>query len=220
MTKMTKSPIQHHLTPDLMLAYSAGSLPEAFSLVVATHISLCDDCRAELASLDTIGGTVLETTPEAELSAGALGATLALIAADAAKVTAKPGYPQGILPAPLQDYVGGDLAAVKWRSIGMGAKQAILPTSRDATARLLYIPAGCAMPDHGHNGIELTLVLQGAFHDAQDRFARGDVEVANEEVEHTPIADFGEDCICLAATDAPLKFNSLIPRLTQRFLRI
>ncbi len=32
---------------------------------------------------------------------------------------------------------------VKWRStIGMGVRQAILPTARDASARLLYIPAG------------------------------------------------------------------------------
>jgi putative transcriptional regulator len=120
----------------------------------------------------------------------------------------------------LQHYVGGDLSAIKWRSMGMGVKQAILPTSKAASARLLYIPAGCAVPDHGHRGTELTLVLQGAFVDEHDRFARGDVEVANEELEHTPVADVGVDCICLSATDAPLRFNGFMPRLAQRFLRI
>ena len=109
---------------------------------------------------------------------------------------------------------------MKWKSLGGGVKQAILPTSKAATARLLYIPAGAAVPDHGHQGTEMTLVLQGAFVDEEDRFARGDVEVANEDMEHTPIADMGEDCICLAVTDAPLKFNAFIPRLAQRFLRI
>jgi putative transcriptional regulator len=29
-----------------------------------------------------------------------------------------------------------------------------------------------------------------------------------------------EDCICLSATDARLRFNSLLPRLAQPFLRI
>ena len=92
--------------------------------------------------------------------------------------------------------------------------------TKDATARLLFIPAGAAVPDHGHNGMELTMVLQGAFSDEVDHFARGDVEIADEDLEHTPVADISEDCICLAVTDAPLKFNKLMPRLFQPFLRI
>jgi putative transcriptional regulator len=66
----------------------------------------------------------------------------------------------------------------------------------------------------------MTMVLQGAFSDDDDRFARGDVEMADEDLNHTPVAEPGTDCICLAVTDAPLKFNSLIPRLAQPFLRI
>ena len=96
----------------------------------------------------------------------------------------------------------------------------ILRTGRDASARLLYIPAGQAVPDHGHRGLELTLVLQGAFRDETARFGRGDLEIADEAVEHTPVAEEGEVCICLAATDAPLRFNAIIPRLAQPFLRI
>jgi putative transcriptional regulator len=102
----------------------------------------------------------------------------------------------------------------------MGVKQAILSTSREATARLLYIPAGASVPDHGHRGTELTLVLQGAFVDEVDHFGPGDIEVANEDLNHTPVADIGADCICLAATDAPLRFRALMPRLAQPFLRI
>lgn len=44
--------------------------------------------------------------------------------------------------------------------------------------------------------------------------------VADEAMQHTPVAEEGEVCICLAATDAPLKFNAIIPRLAQPFLRI
>ena len=125
-----------------------------------------------------------------------------------------------MLPAPLTDYIGGDISAVRWRPVGLGVRQAILPTSGKATARLLYIPAGASVPDHGHNGQELTMVLQGAFSDAGDRFARGDVETADESLEHTPVADPGADCICLAVTDAPLRFRGLLPRLIQPLLRI
>ena len=35
--KMDMTEIKHHLTDALLMGYSAGSLPEAFNLVVATH---------------------------------------------------------------------------------------------------------------------------------------------------------------------------------------
>lgn len=99
-------------------------------------------------------------------------------------------------------------------------RQAILKTDKSASVRLLHIPAGASMPDHGHRGTELTLVLQGAFVDDEDRFAAGDIEVASEDLHHQPVAEMGQDCICLSATDAPLRFNSWIPRIAQPFLRI
>ncbi|MCG7520998.1 ChrR family anti-sigma-E factor [Ruegeria sp. Ofav3-42] len=212
--------IKHHLTDDLLMAYAAGALPEAFDLMVATHLSLCDHCRARAESFDAVGGYVLEQQDETvAMNDKALAETMALIANGAP--IAKPKRPScSVLPTPLQDYVGGDVNDIRWRPIGMGVKQAILPTTGEATARLLFIPAGTAVPDHSHNGIELTMVLQGAFSDEVDHFARGDVEIADEDLHHTPTADITEDCICLAVTDAPLKFKKLMPRLFQPFLRI
>ncbi len=204
------------------MAYSAGTLPEAFNLTVATHVSMCDECRARLGAFDTIGGALIEDCIETDVAPDSLDATLELIN-NPAKASEPVGASRAsdcILPAPLRDYIGGDLSAVKWKPVGMGVKQAILPTSKEATARLLFIPAGAAVPDHGHRGTELTLVLQGAFADETDRFARGDIEVADEDLNHTPVADIGADCICLAATDAPLRFKGLLPRLMQPFLKI
>ncbi len=212
--------IRHHLSDPLLIAYAAGNLPEAFGLVVATHVSMCDACRAQLAAFEALGGAVM-AAEAAAMAEGALAAAMERLGApEAAKPLLRPKLKQNDLPAPLQDYIGGGLAAVKWRSLGMGVRQAILPTAKGATARLLYIPAGQAVPDHGHRGTELTLVLRGAFRDATDRFGPGDVEIATEELEHTPVAEAGEACICLAATDAPLRFNALIPRLLQPLFRI
>ncbi|WP_050605053.1 ChrR family anti-sigma-E factor [Ruegeria sp. 6PALISEP08] len=216
---MSKS-IKHHLTDDLLMAYAAGNLPEAFDLMVATHLSLCNHCRARAESFDAVGGQVLDDQAGlVAISDASLAATMALIAQGAP--TPKPARAGcSVLPTPLQDYVGGTVADIRWKSIGMGVKQAILPTTKEATARLLFIPAGAAVPDHGHQGKELTMVLQGAFSDEVDHFARGDVEIADENLEHSPVADISEDCICLAVTDAPLKFSKLMPRLFQPFLRI
>ncbi|MEX0286657.1 MAG: ChrR family anti-sigma-E factor [Paracoccaceae bacterium] len=212
--------IQHHLSEELLFGYSAGTLPEAFNLMVAAHISICDHCRAIVESYDALGGALVETAPDAPVAVGgdALSAVLNRISEPAKP--AAPRRSKGVLPSPLQDYVGGDLESIRWRPVGMGVRQAILTAGASGSARLLYIPAGTAIPDHGHRGTELTMVLQGAFLDEDEYFARGDVETADEHVEHTPIADVGADCICLAVTDAPLRFRKLVPRLLQPLLRI
>ncbi|MEO0487446.1 MAG: ChrR family anti-sigma-E factor [Pseudomonadota bacterium] len=217
---MSKKSVTHHISDELLMAYSAGTLPEAFNLVIATHVSLSDDARARLREFEAVGGAVLEDSETVALSDDALEATLKLISTRAKDPIKTMRQQPGIFPSPLQDYVGGDVESVKWRRIGNGVKQAILPTDKGASVRLLYIPAGQELPDHGHHGTEMTLVLQGAFEDEDGRFERGDIEVADQDMEHTPVAAQGPDCICLAATDAPLKFNSLLPKVAQRFLRI
>ena len=219
MIKMKQDDIKHHLTDDLLMAYSAGTLPEAYSLAVAAHISMCDESRARMHAFDAVGGSLVERSDAVAMPANSLQETLGMI--DAMEPLTKTAEPhKGVLPVPVQDYVGGDLESVKWRPVGMGVKQAILPIEGNANARLLYIPAGGAMPDHGHRGMELTVVFQGAYSDGENRFGPGDIEIAGEEDDHTPVADIGEDCICLTVTDAPLKFNSWLPRVMQRFFRI
>lgn len=217
--------IRHHISEPLLMAYAAGSLPEAFNLVVATHISLCDACRADLAAMEALGGAILDDeTLASAMSDAALDAVLARLggqdAAPKPVVRREKAMRANDLPAPLVDYLGGDLASVKWQRLGMGVKQAILPTGKGASARLLLIPAGQAVPDHGHRGTELTLVLRGAFADQTDRFGPGDLEIATQDLEHTPRAEAGEDCLCLAATDAPLRFLGLIPRMLQPLFKI
>ena len=214
--------IKHHLTDALLIGYAAGTLPEAFNLVVATHITMCDDCRAALAAFETVGGEIMLESDPVDIAEDALAATLAMIddGFDVAPEAPKTRDAQSVFPGPLQDYVSGDIDSLKWRKVGGGVSQLVLKTSKDASVRLLRIPAGTAVPDHGHHGTELTLVLQGAFTDEKDRFGAGDVEVANQDLHHTPVAESGMDCICLAATDAPLRFNGLVPRLAQRFIGI
>ena len=210
--------IRHHLSEPLLMAYAAGTLPEAFGIVAATHVTMCDECRATLAGYEAVGGAILEEAGSVALSDECLDKVLARL--DLPEPRPAIAKHKGMLPIPLADYVGGDLSVVKWRSLGMGVKQAILATDHLASARLLFIPAGQSVPDHGHRGIELTLVLQGAFSDSTDRFGKGDLEIATENLQHAPVAEAGADCICLAATDAPLRFNALMPRLLQPLFRI
>ena len=102
----------------------------------------------------------------------------------------------------------------------MGIYQHRIFTNDSGQARLLKIPAGRPVPEHGHNGRELTLVLAGSFNDKVGEFVRGDVEDVDQEIVHRPVATSVEECICLAVTESPLKFRSLLPKLAQHFIRI
>ena len=209
--------IIHHIPDHLIRAYAAGSLSQGFSLVVAAHVSLCDECRARLEAEEAAGGAVLDSL------APLPGAEDALIASVMAALDAPPppdrrSARDGIYPAPVMTAMGG--RPPRWRPLGGGIRQMIVDADREGSVRLLYIPAGEAVPDHGHNGLEMTMVLQGSFHDATGHFGVGDVEVAGADLDHTPIAGEGQPCICLAATDAPLRFHALLPRLLQPIFRI
>lgn len=208
--------IRHHIPDDVLMGYAAGALPRAFDLVVATHVSLSDEARARLAGFEEVGGAVLSELEACEIGEDSLEKTLAKISGMAP--TPRTGPAEGLFPKPLQEAVGGDADTVTWKGIGMGAKQAVICSEDGAVARLLSIPAGQAMPQHGHNGMEMTLVLKGAFRDEDGVFARGDIEVANQDVDHSPVAEPGEDCVCLIATDAKLRFQGVLPRIAQPFL--
>ena len=74
------------------------------------------------------------------------------------------------------------------------------------------------MLPHGHDGIEYTTVLSGAFIDVTGRYGPGDYVEGDEEIEHQPIADACEDCLYLAAFDGRFRMKSLMGRVAQSLL--
>lgn len=219
--------INHHISDELLLRYASGELAEGWSLAVATHLALCPSCRQRLSKMETIGGALLENISTGAASDDAWARMRSRIEKAETGVSQRTedrpqaGRAEPILPEPLRSYLGGDIDSLKWRSLGMGAYQIPIRLADTSTiARLLRIPAGKPVPEHGHAGQELTLVLAGSFRDGSDVFARGDLEEADASLTHQPLASEGEDCICLAVTDAPLKFKSWLVRLIQPVLGI
>jgi putative transcriptional regulator len=220
--------ITHHPTEEFMVAYAAGTLDEANSLAIAAHLTLCPACRDDIAAYEALGATLIEELPEAAMAPQALAATLERVrqesrpSASVSSLQPSSHAPRSsiMLPAPLQHYVGGDIDAAKWQTLGPGIRHMPLIASEGVTARLLRIAPGRAVFDHSHGGSELTLVLNGSYLSQGERFARGDLEVADENVNHRPVAGMEDVCICLAVTDAPLRFDSWIGRLMQPFIGI
>ena len=214
--------VSHHVGEELLLAYAAGTLDEATSLLVATHLALCPRCRADLDLAEAVGGALIECAEPGGAGGGTVLDALASVPGEGGARRLPPAPPAVraayVLPQPLRGYAGGDSGTLAWRAVGGGIRQVPLtPRGPGAAARLLSIPAGRSVPDHGHRGSELTLVLAGTFYDRDAWYRRGDVQVADRAVVHRPVAGPEEDCICLAVTDAPLSFRGLVPRLLQLF---
>lgn len=208
--------ISHHIPDSLMASYVSGNLPHAYALVLATHISMCDSCKASYVAHTSLGGALLETGTGQEITPSLRARVLNML--DRSPTEISPIRGSGIFPAPLMQAMNGQ--PPRWQPLGGGIRQSLLCREAGGTARLLYIPAGEAVPEHGHGGLELTLVLQGAFQDETGHFGVGDVEIADGDLDHQPIATGEAPCICLAATDEPLSFKSLLPRLLQPVFRI
>ena len=218
--------IRHHVSDDLLLSYAAGSLAEGWSIAVATHLALCPSCRRRLTVAEGIGGELLDSLPHDASVDDAWASVRRRLEQPskappfASRETSAAGQGDG-LPEPLRSYLGSDIDALKWRPLGRGAYQIPIRTGeRETRVRLLRIPAGKPVPEHSHGGRELTLVLSGSFVDGENIFSRGDIEDADESLMHQPVATADSDCICLAVTDAPLKFRSWIVRAIQPLLGI
>lgn len=208
--------IKHHISDELLLDYAAGHLAEGWSLAVATHIAMCPQCRKQLDIVEAAGGALVDALEPVEGPEASWDTLKARILGDVAPAKPAPRKPvtSSELPEPLRSYVG-NLSDIKWRNIGAGHQVMIKTGDSETQVRLLKIPAGKPVPEHSHGGRELTLVLKGSFHDEVDHFGPGDLEEADGELTHQPIAGTEEDCICLAVTDAPLKFRSRLVRLVQ-----
>jgi putative transcriptional regulator len=216
--------IQSHISDDILTSYAAGSLDEASSLLVACHLSLCPHCRVRAAKAEQLGGFLLDALEETAVSPDMMANVLAHLPAPAAKVSlpelTEP-HLHAVLPAPLRDYVGGDISELRWKRVAPKVHQIAIPMKdKRAQARLLRFRSGMMVPCHGHNGRELTLVLTGSLCDHTSTLFRGDVAETDERTEHQPFAGSGEDCICLAVTDAPLRFKSVFARILQPLLGI
>jgi putative transcriptional regulator len=208
---------QHHPAEEFLLQYASGAATEPFALLVATHLATCGACRAAVAQAEAIGGALLDDLPPETASAAALDSDVARILERAAR---QPETKRPAPGSPLRAYLS-DFDSVAWRSLGPGIQHCVIAEDKyGAVARLLRIAPGRSVFEHSHAGNEMTLVLQGSYSAGGTQFRAGDVESADQDTTHRPVASSEATCICLAVTDAPLRFRNLLGRIMQPFIKI
>jgi putative transcriptional regulator len=210
---------------ELLLDYATGALPAAPSLVVATWLTLNPAARRQLGALEAIGGALLEESAPAPLAAGAKAALLARLdeAPGAPATPAASPDPAAAgdrrLPAPLAALLPAPLERLAWRRRMPGLKDWDLPALAGGKARLMQVAGQTRIPRHTHRGLELTLVLRGAFEDGGQRFAAGDLQLSDPSVDHSPAVKARDACLCLVVTDAPVKLTGRFGRLLNGLVR-
>lgn len=225
----TRHPPARHPDDEFLLDHAAGAASEGIALLVATHATLCPDCRRKLAAMEAIGGALLDNLPPAAIDADARARCLARldhpddggVTESGPAVTAiTPTPADGRLPRALRDRLGGDLATLTWQPVLSGVDQVLLDEAPGAgRTRLMRIRAGRGVPRHTHRGTELVCVLEGGFSDASGHYGRGDVAVSDDSVDHRPVADMDGDCICLVVTEAPVRLTGRLWRLLNPIVR-
>ncbi|MCO4772165.1 MAG: cupin domain-containing protein [Deltaproteobacteria bacterium] len=202
--------IDHHVPDSMLLDHVAGTLPMVADVLVATHLALCPRCRGEVAMMEDAAGAMLaDVEPVAADDDALLANLLGRLDDPLPQDTVGPAPfatapPEALLPKPLRCVVGPSKDLVWSTSLPAVGKR--VPLDLDLAgvpATLERVFPGRSVPSHGHEGVELTLVLAGGYTDGPGHFVRGDVQVVGPETVHSlNIDDDGEDCVLLSVRSA------------------
>jgi putative transcriptional regulator len=200
----------------LLAGYAAGTLNAPLHALVGAHLALSPENRAFVAALEDIASGALEAGDSRPVAARDHMLTAIMAGEGAPPAPALAADP--VFPDALRRLVGRGLQEVSWRFRLPGIREYRIADSEAGEAVLYWVKAGRRLPQHTHEGEEVTLLLQGGFTDPLGHYRRGDIAIADAELDHTPVADRDEDCICFAVTDAPLHLTGPVMRLLRRVL--
>jgi putative transcriptional regulator len=208
--------VNHHASDELLLAYAAGQLSPAPALVVASHLAMSDEDASRLSTFEQLGGALIDEQPLADVAPDLFEAMLAHLDEPAPEERIAAPFDHSALdmgialPAPLAACRIG-----KWRTIGPGIRFAKVDMPEDPAFKvvLLRVAAGRALPEHGHAGRELTVILKGHFSDEGGTYGPGDFEEEDGDSNHQPVVSRDGECICLTAIEGRLKPNSWLARV-------
>ena len=191
---------------ELLAAHAAGHLSPALSLIVATHLALSPESRRRYRCFEAAGGVLLDRIEPASLAPGAWQRMLARLDAEegAKPMLVHPVSWPGI-PRPLRDHLPASPDAVRWRPLPNARAIDLDLGDPGFRTSLISVHAGRAFPRHGHAGREIILTLEGGFRDESGHYRRGDLQIAEAEEEHQPVADEDQDWLWLRVLDAPLR---------------
>ncbi|MBY6186408.1 ChrR family anti-sigma-E factor [Marinobacter hydrocarbonoclasticus] len=214
--------INHHPDTAWLEAYAEGRLYGGKALLLAAHLEFCPRCRQKVADHEN---ALSEQCWHNHSDAASLDTTEAMLSSmmetlpDTPLVTPQPESPvelqlehrRFVLPRVLArqlTHLGS------WSRLPGGLHQARLNAQGDDDRFFfIHMDANTSVPQHTHQGEELTLVLHGGFADDRGEYKVGDFIHLDGRHNHQPFTDADEDCLVISALDQPLQFTSGLARI-------
>ena len=207
----------------ILLSYAAGALDDAQRLVVDAHLALQPDKQPLIACYEDVGGALLDGCAPCHMSDSALDSVLSRLddmGEPERPITSIPhkSLSNQVIPPILTRHMGCEAHELSWRSVWPGMRAAShIFAGCTQEADFLKISPGVQTPKHKHAGLELTLILEGAFSDDAGEYARGDLVVHDTESEHQPVACPEMGCFCVSVSAAPPQFTGILGRVLNLF---
>lgn len=226
--------VKHHPSLSVLEQYCDGSLTAEVALVVAAHIDLCPHCQQLTRDIEADAASQLFAPLSHADNTASPHAAFIPMQQMLEDIMAQPAVTKtssdGLSKVKSLDFAGHQFAVPrslqrltakrsKWLTLG-GIATSRLPSGDPHHISLLYISEQTQVPQHTHQGLEMTLVLAGEIEDENGRYVAGDLIVATPDHTHTPRNVREEPCLCLSVLSAPLTFTEGMTRLLnplQRF---
>jgi putative transcriptional regulator len=163
--------ITHHPSDATPAGFASRSFDEGMSLLVATHLSFCRQCRGAVRAFEHVGGALLDEVEPVPLRADALPRAIARIQRDKSDDSGNQRkFAMRDFPAPISQYT---LGPWRWIARGLHWRSVSVPDGQGSRVFMLKAASGTGVPDPRHAGVEWTCVLEGAFRHNLDWYGPG-----------------------------------------------
>lgn len=208
--------IKHHPEHALLKGFADGQLSTSLSVAISAHVEMCPKCQLAIEALTSKAVEqefAVDTTDSVELDSDMLSMIDSITSDELIE------FP--VTREPVVETVKGtqyclprSVAAVqrgKWQGLGKISRSRLLVEEGPVHASLLHIDKDGNVPEHTHNGFELTLLLDGSFEDETGTYVKGDFIWLDGKTVHSPKSTDG--CLCYTVVSDSLQFTSGLSKL-------
>ena len=218
--------IKHHPKFELIQSFVNGDLPASLSAGIAIHADMCPKCQQQILQLtEQVAENSFEESYLDRFIVDEFNTLSDDSAFDYVEMIDNITDSNDIEPLKTKDIktvvfkdkrytlpaVLNNMALSKTAQIGKLARARLQLNEGEIHTTLLHIEPGGGVPEHTHKGFELTVLLDGSFHDESGEYVKGDFIMLDGSHQHHPVST--EGCLCYTVANDALHFTQGINKL-------
>jgi putative transcriptional regulator len=216
--------IKHHPKFELIQSFVNGDLPASLSAGISIHAGMCPVCQQKISLLtDQVATLNFDESPttvfEGDLATQELSAINVDDMINAITESDNIDVMQAVKTKTVNfrnksyelPFVLNNMMLGKTAHIGKLARKRVQLDENEIHTNLLHMEPNGSVPQHTHKGFELTLLLEGSFHDEEGEYVKGDFIMLDGQHLHNPISSSG--CLCYTVANDSMHFTQGINKL-------